>query len=201
MRTAILNCRKKCWLLISGFYVETHCKGPIPGWNQTRNQTGNLDPLLTLTTLLWYAYNFFPEYYTLCCIQRYSWIHLIACSQAGSQDVLKYTPEYNLTSAKCKSVRKPPANLPDTLVHLTSASKCSRCPEAPLELCNVLSDSERACSGAPERTCSYGGAFKMLRDLTYRILKFWNSWDFDRRLRPRCSSAGDLLPYSHIGGS
>jgi len=30
--------------------VETRCNGPVPGWNRTRNRTGNLDPLLTLGT-------------------------------------------------------------------------------------------------------------------------------------------------------
>jgi len=35
------------------------------------------------------------KYYTLCCIQQYSRIHFIACSEVGSQDVLKYTPKYN----------------------------------------------------------------------------------------------------------
>jgi len=28
--------------------VETRCNGSVPGWNRTRNQPGNLDPLLTL---------------------------------------------------------------------------------------------------------------------------------------------------------
>jgi hypothetical protein len=51
----------------------------------------------------------------------------------------------------------------------------SRCSQAPLDLSKVLSDSERAFSGAPESTCSYGGAFKMLRDLTFRIVIFWSS--------------------------
>jgi len=50
----------------------------------------------------------------------------------------------------------------------------SRCSQTPLELSKVLSDSARAFSGAPESTCGYGGAFRMLRDLTYRILKFWS---------------------------
>jgi len=48
MRTAILNWRKKCWPLRSGFCAETWCNSPVPGWNRTRNRTGNLDPLLTL---------------------------------------------------------------------------------------------------------------------------------------------------------
>jgi len=49
----------------------------------------------------------------------------------------------------------------------------SRCSQAPLELGAVLWDSARAFSGAHESTCSYGGAFRMLRDLTIRIVKFW----------------------------
>jgi len=50
------------------------------------------------------------------------------------------------------------------------------------------SDSASAFSDAPESTCSYGGAFRTLRDLTIRIVKFW-------------SSAGDLVPYSQSSGS
>ena len=37
------------------------------------------------------------------------------------------------------------------------------------------SDSARAFSDAPESTYSYGGAFRTLRDLTIRIVKFWSS--------------------------
>jgi len=173
-----------------------------------------------------------------------------------------------ITSAQCKSVWKPYANLPDTPVALTSASKyfqmlpappgalgsalrlcksihqqnviwsgsytqssqtlratspvllcTSRCSQTPLELSKVLSDSARAFSGAPESTCSYGGEFRMLRDLTYRIVKFWSSWDLCADLRetsrdaaqhcrihreqpgPQRSTAGDLVPYSHSSGS
>jgi len=53
----------------------------------------------------------------------------------------------------------------------------SRCSQAPLEQSKMLSDSARAFSGDPESTCSYGGAFRMLRDLTYRIVKFRSIWD------------------------
>jgi len=53
----------------------------------------------------------------------------------------------------------------------------SRCSQTPLELSKVLSDSARAFSGAPESTCSYGGALRMLRDLPSRIVKFWSYWD------------------------
>ena len=95
----------------------------------------------------------------------------------------------------------------------------SRCSQTPLELSKVLSDSARAFSGAPERTCSYGGAFRMLRDLTYRIVQFWSSWDLCAYLRetlrdavplcgihreqprPQCCSAGELVLYSHSGCS
>jgi len=45
------------------------------------------------------------------------------------------------------------------------------------------SDSARAFSYAPERTCSYGGAFRTLRDFTIRIVKFWSSWDRCAALR------------------
>jgi len=95
------------------------------------------------------------------------------------------------TSAKCKSVRKPPANLPDIPVALTSASKYFQMLPGPpgalqraLRLCKRFSD-------APERTCSYGGAFRMLRDSTIRIVKFWSRRDL------WSSSVGDLQPYSH----
>jgi hypothetical protein len=53
----------------------------------------------------------------------------------------------------------------------------SRFFQAPRELCKVLGDSARAFSGAPETTCSYEGAFRMLRDLTYRIVLFWSCRD------------------------
>ena len=44
--------------------------------------------------------------------------------------------------------------------------------QTPLQLSKILSDSARAFSGASESTCCYEGAFRMLRDLTYRIVKF-----------------------------
>jgi len=100
----------------------------------------------------------------------------------------------------------------------------SRCSQTPLELSKVLSDSARVFSGAPECTWSYGGAFRMLRDLTYRIVTFWGSCDLCADLRETwteaettaqlcrilrelcrilreqqrrlCSSARDLVPYS-----
>jgi len=80
-----------------------------------------------------------------------------------------------VTSANCKSVSKPHAILTDPQVDLTSAPKFFQMLPGPLELIKVLSDSSRAFSGAPESTWSYGGALRMLRDLTYRIVKFWIS--------------------------
>jgi len=98
----------------------------------------------------------------------------------------------------------------------------SRCSQTSLELSNVLSDSARAFSGAPESTCSYGGAFRMLRDLTSRIVKYWSYrdlcsdlWETSKRAetaeqlcgilreqpRPLGSSVGGLVLYSHSSGS
>jgi len=58
----------------------------------------------------------------------------------------------------------------------------SRCFQTRLELSKVLSHSARAFSGASESTCSYGDAFRMLHDLTYRMVKFWSSWDLSTDL-------------------
>ena len=98
----------------------------------------------------------------------------------------------------------------------------SRCSKTPLELSNVLSDSERAFSGAPESTGRYAGVFRMLQNLTYRIVKFWSSWDLctdlwktskavetaaqlcgrlQEQLWPLHSTVEDLVLYSHSSGS
>jgi len=63
----------------------------------------------------------------------------------------------------------------------------SRCSQTLLELSKVLSDSARACSGALESTCSYGGAFSILQDLTHRKVKFWSSWNLCVDLRETSS--------------
>jgi hypothetical protein len=52
----------------------------------------------------------------------------------------------------------------------------------------VLSDSEKAFSGAPVSTCTYGGAFKMLRDLTDRLGKFLEQ----QRLREQLDTSVQL---------
>jgi len=54
----------------------------------------------------------------------------------------------------------------------------------------VLSDSAIAVSGAPEDNCSYGGAFRMLRDVTDKIVKFWSSLDLCADLRETLREAG-----------
>jgi len=117
------------------------------------------------------------------------------------------------------SYTQPSQTLRSTSPVLPSTSRCS---QTTLELHNVLSDSATAFSDAPESTCSYGEAFRMLRDLTYRIVKFWSFWDICtdlqetsraaetaaqlcRRLheqrRPLHSTEGDLVLYTHSGGS
>jgi len=53
----------------------------------------------------------------------------------------------------------------------------SRCFQAALELRKELSDAARAFSGAPESSSSYWGAFRILRDMTCSIVKFWSSGD------------------------
>jgi len=59
----------------------------------------------------------------------------------------------------------------------------SICSQAPLELSKVISDYARAFSCAPESTPSEGGAFRMLRYLTDRIVKWSGSWDLCAGLR------------------
>jgi len=75
-----------------------------------------------------------------------------------------------------KVVWQPCPILADTPVSLTSALKYFQMSQTPLELSKVLTDSARAGSGAPASTCRYGGAFRMLQNLTYRMVKFWSSW-------------------------
>jgi hypothetical protein len=98
----------------------------------------------------------------------------------------------------------------------------SRCFQTSLERSNVLSDSAWPFSSAPESTCWYGNAFRMLQDLTYGNVKLWNTWDLGadqreitcaaqivmqlgRRLRrqprPLHSTLGDLVQYSHSSSS
>ena len=53
----------------------------------------------------------------------------------------------------------------------------------------MLSDSAKAFSCAPESTCSDGGAFRLLRNLTIRIVKFWSYCGFWAGLRETSKAA------------
>jgi hypothetical protein len=92
----------------------------------------------------------------------------------------------------------------------------SRCSQTPLKLSRMLSDSARAFSSAPGRTCSDGGAFRMLWNMTNISVKHWSFGVLYTNLpettkeaktaaqlcRRRlvwpwlvCPSAGDWVPY------
>jgi hypothetical protein len=97
--------------------------------------------------------------------------------------------------------------------------RTSRCFQTPLKLWIVLSDTARALSGLTECCCSYGGIFRMLRNITIGIVNLWKRWDvciglqetlraaetsvqvvlkeIDRNWDLSAFSAGDLVPYSH----
>jgi len=73
-------------------------------------------------------------------------------------------------------------------------SSISRCLQAPLVIWQDISDSASAFSGASECSCRYGGAFRMLQDLTYSRVRYYcigdrcaglweSSWDHCAALR------------------
>jgi hypothetical protein len=70
----------------------------------------------------------------------------------------------------------------------------SRCSQTPLALSNVIWDCARAFSDAVESTSRNGGAFRMLQDVTYRIVKFWSFWDLCADLRETSRAAGTTTP-------
>jgi len=126
------------------------------------------------------------------------YLHIIRNSRR-SIGVMKYIPMWmnyffvrassilhQLNVNRSGSNMQPSQTLRATSPVLPSTSRCS---QTALELRNVLSDSARAFSCAPESTCSYGGAFSMLRDLTYRIVKFWSCWDLCADLRETSRAA------------
>jgi hypothetical protein len=82
-----------------------------------------------------------------------------------------------ITSARCKSVQKQHSSSQTLQATSPVLPISSTWYQTPLELSKVLSDCARAFSDAPESTCSYWGAFRMIQDLTYRIVKLWSSWD------------------------
>jgi len=80
-----------------------------------------------------------------------------------------------------------PGSAPDTSQTLLSTSplllSTSGCFQAPFEVRNVLSDSERAFTVPSKRSRSYGGRFMMLQYLRYMILNLWSAWDLYTGLR------------------
>ena len=115
--------------------------------------------------------------YTKYCIHRV----LHTRSTASSEDGLTPAPSQSLIFRR-------------TILYSTLyIPMISRCSQARLELSKVLSDSTRAFSCAPESTCSNGGAFRMLQDLTYRIVKFWSSWNLFAGLRETSRAAGTAV--------
>ena len=84
-------------------------------------------------------------------------------------------------------------------VHLSTSS----CSQALLDLCKVLRHSARAFSDTPELTCSFAGAFRMVKDLKSRTVGCWRTWDLSagmgkprEQMQPLHSSAGELVLYS-----
>jgi len=79
--------------------------------------------------------------------------------------------------AKCKSVWKPNANLPDTLVALTSASKYFQILPAPP---GTLQSALRLCKTILRCSWKHLQLWRSIQDamrLTTRIVKFWSCWD------------------------
>jgi len=69
---------------------------------------------------------------------------------------------------------------------LLSTCKCS---QPPLEYFKVLSDTARAFSRTPECTCSGGGAFRILPEMSIMIRKFRSRWDLCRDLQDTSRAA------------
>jgi len=86
------------------------------------------------------------------------------------EEIITHQPNVNRSGSNTQASQTLRATSPE----LPSTSTCS---QTALVLPNVLSDSARAFSGASESTSSYGGAVRMLRDLTSRIVQVRSSWD------------------------
>jgi len=95
-------------------------------------------------------------------------------------------------SPKCKSVWKLHAILQNTFLYLTSASKYYQMllgPSGAKQSAPRFCKSILRCSSS---TWSFGGAFRMLKYLTYRMIKFWSSWDLCAGLRETSRAAETL---------
>ena len=154
----------------------------------------------------------FAKYYTLCCIQRYCWIHFIVCSQVGSQDVLKYTPEYNLKYASNSTQLHIPSLLDSMLPGQLSWSVQVH---SKYVLRYTSKDilkytSEHAFNNAPICTCwftrshicSYVGSQDALKHTSKHALKYvpycmtWYTPNLLRSILPSLLSRGKTLPIS-----
>jgi len=123
------------------------------------------------------------------------------------------------TSAKCNSVWKPHAILPDALGDLTSASKYFQTLPDPT---GAKQSALRLCKSILRCSWKHLQLWRCIQDAPSRIVKFGSSWDLcvdlreisreaettaqlcgtlRERPRPLRSSAGDLMPYSHSSGS
>jgi len=104
------------------------------------------------------------------------WIRMYIVWRDGEIIVKVYQQNVNRSGSQTQTFQ----TLRSTSPVLLNNSICS---QAPLNISKVLSDSARAFSGVPESTYSYGGAFRMQRYLTYRIMTFWSGWDLCAGLR------------------
>jgi len=124
-----------------------------------------------------------------------------------------------ITSAKCNSVQKPHAILPDTPGDLSSASKYLQTLPDPT---GAKQSALRLCKSILGCSWKHPQLWRCIQDALSRIIKFWSAWDhcanlretsreagtaaqlcgtIRERPRPLRSSAGDLMPYSHSSGS
>jgi len=132
--------------------------GSDPTWTQTRSD--GPEPLLTLF-----------------CTERFSLATSNPCNVISHQQ--KTFPSGRNGSVRVDALRQSRQRHPGGgLLRARRQYHVSRC-TSPSDRSFAVSssDSARAFSDAPESTCSYGGVFRTLRELTIRIVKFWSSWD------------------------
>jgi hypothetical protein len=154
----------------------------------------------------------FTKYYTLCCIQRYSQIHFIACSQVGAQDIPKYTPEYNLKYASNSTQWHIPSRLDSMLPGKLSRSVQVHSKYVPRYTSKDIPKyiAEQAFNNAPNWTwwytrsqiCSYVGFHDALRYTSKHALKYvsncitWYTPNLLGSLLLSLLSRGKTLPIS-----
>jgi len=92
--------------------VVTRCNGPVPGWNRTRNRTGNLDPLLTLSQTALLQFEVLPD---LSQVRRG-----LTLALPGLLPVLPGAPRCSQACRQCSQV------LPCAPKVLSGAPRCSQ---------------------------------------------------------------------------